>query len=81
MKLMNSSKEIIMETGLKVSIYADGADIDTILKLKKNRYIKGFTTNPTLMRKAGINDYESFSKELLNNVTDLPVSLEVLQMI
>jgi transaldolase len=77
MKLMNSNKEIIMETGLKVSVYADGADIDTILKLKTNRYIKGFTTNPTLMRKAGINDYESFSKELLNNVTDLPVSLEV----
>ena len=38
MKLMNSNKEIIMETGLKVSIYADGADIDTILKLKKSLY-------------------------------------------
>ena len=70
MKLMNSNKEIIMETDLKVSIYADGADIDTILKLKKNRYIKGFTTNPTLMRKAGINDYESFSKELLKYACD-----------
>lgn len=63
--------------GLKVKIFADGADFDGILKMYANPTIKGFTTNPTLMRKAGIADYESFARKLLAAVPDRPVSLEV----
>ena len=62
---------------LKVHIYADGAEIAGILEMAKNPLIKGFTTNPTLMRKAGISDYEKFARELLTHITDHPVSLEV----
>ena len=53
-------------TSLKhVKIFADGADLDGILALYKNPSIKGFTTNPTLMRKAGIGDYEAFARQLV----------------
>src|SRR5271169_6704175 len=62
---------------LKVKVFADGADLDGILKLYKNPLIKGFTTNPTLMRKAGISDYEAFARKLLTAVPDRPISLEV----
>ena len=48
---------------LRVKIFADGADLGGILKLYKNPLIKGFTTNPTLMRKAGIDDYEAFARD------------------
>src|SRR5262245_8910484 len=63
--------------GLKVKIFADGADFDGIMKMYANPLIKGFTTNPTLMRKAGVADYESFARKLLEAVPDRPVSLEV----
>jgi transaldolase len=63
--------------GLKVKIFADGADFDGIMTMYANPLIKGFTTNPTLMRKAGIADYESFARKLLAAVPDRPVSLEV----
>jgi transaldolase len=62
---------------LRVKIFADGADLDGILKLYRNPLIKGFTTNPTLMRKAGIDDYEGFARRLLELVPDRPVSFEV----
>jgi transaldolase len=62
---------------LKIHVYADGAEIAGILEMAKNPLIKGFTTNPTLMRKAGIADYERFARELLQHVTEHPVSLEV----
>lgn len=62
---------------LKVKIFADGADKDGILNFYKNPLIKGFTTNPTLMRMAGIENYEAFSKEILFLVPDRPFSLEV----
>jgi transaldolase len=62
---------------LKVKIFADGADFDSILKLSKNPVVKGFTTNPTLARKAGITDYEEFGRKVLAAVPDHPVSLEV----
>ena len=62
---------------LTIKLFADGADFDSILALYKNPYIKGFTTNPTLMRKAGISDYEDFGRKLLAAVPDRPVSLEV----
>ena len=67
-----------MSFDLNIDIYADGADINSILELIKNPIIKGITTNPTLMRKAGVEDYELFSRKLLDLVTDIPVSLEVL---
>jgi transaldolase len=62
---------------LKIKIFADGADLDGIMEMYKDPLIKGFTTNPTLMRKAGIDDYEAFGRELLARVPDRPVSLEV----
>lgn len=62
---------------LTVKIFADGADIEGILELARQPHIQGFTTNPTLMRKAGIQDYVGFAKELLAQVTDKPISFEV----
>jgi transaldolase len=64
-------------TELRVKIFADGADFDGIMKMYANPLIKGFTTNPTLMRKAGVTDYEAFARKLLAAVPDRPVSLEV----
>jgi transaldolase len=64
-------------SNLRVKIFADGADFDGIMKMYANPLIKGFTTNPTLMRKAGIADYETFARKLLAAVSDRPVSLEV----
>lgn len=62
---------------LGVKIFADGADFDSILAMSKNPLIKGFTTNPSLMRKAGVSDYEGFARRLLAAVPDRPVSFEV----
>jgi len=62
---------------LKIQIYADGADRAGILELYAKPYIKGLTTNPTLMKKAGIKDYEAFAKDILQTVTAKPISLEV----
>lgn len=62
---------------LDVQIYADGADKSGILDLYAQPFIKGLTTNPTLMRKAGIADYEGFSRDILQSVTAKPISLEV----
>ena len=60
-----------------VKLFADGADIAGILALYADPAIRGFTTNPTLMRQAGIEDYEAFARELLEAVPDRPISLEV----
>lgn len=62
---------------LKIKIFADGADLDGILELYKNKYITGFTTNPTLMNKSGIKDYEGFARRLLEHIPDRPFSFEV----
>src|SRR6266481_5092608 len=62
---------------LKVRIFADGADKPGMLSLYANPLIQGLTTNPTLMRKAGITDYESFAKEILRSIKDKPISFEV----
>lgn len=62
---------------LNTKIFADGADKKGILEMLQNPLIEGFTTNPTLMRKAGISDYETFAKDILNSVTDKPISFEV----
>ena len=62
---------------LKVKIFGDGADLEGMLELGRLPHIKGFTTNPTLMRKAGVPDYEGFAAEVLKHITDRPVSFEV----
>ena len=69
-----------MEYGsqLSIKVFADGADFDSIIKLAGSPIIKGFTTNPTLARNAGVTDYETFGRKVLAAVPDRPVSLEVL---
>ena len=62
---------------LKVKIFADGADKNSMFEMYSKSYIKGLTTNPTLMKKAGVNNYENFCKEILKTITDKPLSLEV----
>jgi len=62
---------------LKIEIFADGADPKQMYELNKKDYIKGFTTNPSLMKKAGITDYKKFAIELLNQIKDKPISFEV----
>jgi transaldolase len=62
---------------LKIKIFADGADIEGIVKMCRNPLIKGFTTNPTLMRKAGVTDYEAFARQIITAAPSYPVSFEV----
>ena len=62
---------------LQVKIFADGADRESILALAENPLIKGFTTNPTLMRKAGVKNYEAFCRDLVNAIPGRPFSFEV----
>lgn len=62
---------------LRVKIFADGADKAGMLEMYNNPLIKGFTTNPTLMRKAGINDYKVFAQDIVKAISDRPISLEV----
>jgi transaldolase len=62
---------------LRVKIYADGADKAGMLQMNANPLIKGMTTNPTLMRKAGLKDFEAFAKDILQGITEKPISFEV----
>ncbi len=63
---------------LKVKIFADGADLDSMIKAYRTQpFIKGFTTNPTLMRQAGVTNYEGFAREVLDAIPDRPISFEV----
>jgi len=62
---------------LRIKIFADGAEKQSILELNQLPYIRGFTTNPTLMRKAGITDYPGFAKDILSVIKDKPISFEV----
>jgi transaldolase len=62
---------------LKVKIFADGADKSAMLEMYKKPFIKGLTTNPTLMNKAGIRDYRAFCKDILISIKDKPLSFEV----
>lgn len=62
---------------LSVEIYADGADINGMKEMHKKGFIKGFTTNPTLMKKAGITDYKEFVQNVLKEISDMPISFEV----
>jgi transaldolase len=63
---------------LNVKLYADGADKQGMLELYHNRLIHGLTTNPTLMKKSGITDYEAFARDVLDVIKDKPISFEVL---
>jgi transaldolase len=67
----------ITAKSLKVKIFGDGADKQTILNLNEDARIAGFTTNPTLMKKAGVEDYETFAKDVLSTVKNKPISFEV----
>src|SRR3954465_146295 len=62
---------------LKVKIFADGADKTGMLEMARKPWIAGLTTNPTLMRKAGITDYRAFAKDILQAIPDKPISFEV----
>ena len=62
---------------LKVKIFADGADIKAMREAAANPVVKGFTTNPSLMRQAGVNDYKAFALDVLKLIPDRPISFEV----
>jgi transaldolase len=62
---------------LRTKIFADGADLASMIELYKSPFIKGFTTNPTLMRKSGVADYEKFAHQVLEHIQDRPISFEV----
>jgi len=64
--------------GLRVKLFADGADLASMLRMYRNPLIRGFTTNPTLMRKAGVSDYQAFARDVLRCISDRPVCFEVL---
>lgn len=64
-------------TDLRIAIYSDGADIRDMVAARDAGLVKGFTTNPTLMRKVGITDYEAFAKEALAATAGMPISFEV----
>ena len=63
---------------IKVKIFADGADKAGMLEMYRNPMIRGFTTNPTLVRKAGVRDYEAFARDVLDSIPDRPISFEVI---
>ncbi|GIW05807.1 MAG: hypothetical protein KatS3mg060_0612 [Dehalococcoidia bacterium] len=69
--------EVQMHEALRVKIFADGAEKAGMLELAAHPWIAGFTTNPTLMRKAGVSDYRTFAKEVLLAIPDRPISFEV----
>src|SRR6185369_1437590 len=62
---------------LRVKLFQDGADLDQMVAAKKRGLVSGFTTNPTLMRKAGINNYKAFALRAITAIPDLPISFEV----
>src|ERR1700691_5194064 len=67
-----------MVSDLKVKIFADGADKAGMLEMYRNPIIRGFTTNPTLLRKAGVRDYEAFARDVIEAIPDRPISFEVI---
>ncbi|MBV8195886.1 MAG: transaldolase [Candidatus Dormibacteraeota bacterium] len=64
-------------TALRVEVFADGADREGMVALAENPVVKGFTTNPTLMRAAGVSDYEVFAHDVISAIPDMPISFEV----
>lgn len=70
-------KKPVPVKSLRIKIFADGAEKESMIALAKEPYIKGLTTNPTLMKKAGITDYAAFAKDILTHITHKPISFEV----
>jgi transaldolase len=68
---------IFEKNSLKVKLFADGADLPGMIEMAEKPYISGLTTNPTLMKKAGITNYEEFAKRVLSEIKILPISFEV----
>ncbi len=66
-----------MLNGMKIKLFMDGAEIGPMLQAYQEKRVSGFTTNPTLMRKAGIADYEGFARQAIAAIPDLPISFEV----
>jgi transaldolase len=66
-----------MESKLRIDLYADGADVRDMVAARESGIVKGFTTNPTLMKKSGVTDYAAFAKEALKAVSGMPISFEV----
>jgi len=62
---------------LKIKLFADGANLNSMIEEYKTGIVSGFTTNPTLMKKAGVNNYEEFAKAVIDAISDLPISFEV----
>ena len=76
---MDVSPELLQsqDAARRLKLFADGADVSSFLSLYRTGDVDGFTTNPTLMFKAGIRDYAAFAQELLSEIKDLPISFEV----
>lgn len=72
-----ADQDLSRNFGMKVAIYADGANREAMLKRYREGQVRGFTTNPTLMAKAGITDYAAFARSILSEINDLPISFEV----
>ena len=66
-----------MNNDLKIEVFADGADINSMLKQYRGGIVSGFTTNPSLMKKAGVTDYMAFAKDVVKNIPDMSLSFEV----
>jgi transaldolase len=66
-----------MKSKLRIDLYADGADVRDMVAARESGIVKGFTTNPTLMKKSGVTDYSAFAKEALKAVSGMPISFEV----
>ena len=64
-------------THLRIKLFADTANLDEMLEMKQNPNIKGFTTNPSIMRKEGVENYRDFAKQILFQINDMPISFEV----
>src|SRR6266404_1243941 len=62
---------------LKIAVFADGAEQNAMIKRYQEGFVKGFTTNPTLMAKAGLRDYQAFAESVLSVIKELPISFEV----
>ena len=67
----------LSRNSLRVKLFADGADFTGMIEMASKPFISGLTTNPTLMKKAGVTDYEKFAKEVLNEIQDKPISFEL----
>jgi transaldolase len=61
----------------KIKIFSDGADLNSMIEMARNPVVQGLTTNPSLMKKAGVSDYRTFCKQVLSKITDKPISFEV----